>query len=112
MTMSIFLISALGVLVYSGPFLPMLSTLLYRRASPVRFRRNYWALVILTSIQVLSFVPFWIALAHVQPDDEGDGLPLLFLPFLLGIPMLIGTTIYAVRERASLRLLLRSPQAP
>ena len=108
MTIQSVLITVLGLLLYSGPFVPMFSTLLFRRASPQRFQRNCWTLVILCSLQALSFIPFWLASTQVDPDDEGSALPLLILPVIVGLLLFVSTLIYAIAECAHLHDLSRS----
>ena len=105
------LISILALLIYSGPLVPMSMPLLFRRASHARFRRNLRVLLILSGVQVLSFGPFWVALAHVGFDDEGLALPWLFLPFFLGALLFVITSIYAATECWHLRSLLRPPNS-
>ena len=105
------LLSVLALSIYSGPFVPMLTPLFFKRASHARFRRNLWAFLILSGAQLLSFVPFWVALAHVGFDDEGHALPWLFLPFLSGALLFVITSICAAAECWHLRSLLRLPPA-
>jgi uncharacterized membrane protein len=93
-----------GLLTASGPFVPLLATLFFRRASHEHFRGNLWALIILTGVQALSFVPFVLAEAADTPDSEH----LLFIPFGLGVLMFIGASMYAVAECIHLRSLVRS----
>src|SRR3569833_1373868 len=98
------LVYILALLIYAGPFVPLLAPLLFRRASHARFRRNTRILLILTSVHILSFLPYIIAVATHTPDS----LHRLSLPFFLGIPMLIGASIYAVVECTHLRSLIGS----
>jgi hypothetical protein len=89
----------LALLVYSGPVIPMLVPLFFRRASHQRFRRNVWALIILASVQGLAFLPYIYAVT----TDQSDSLYRLYLPFFVGIPMFIGASVYAVCECIRLR---------
>ncbi len=97
-------ITLLGLLTYSGPFVPLFATLIFRRASRQHFRGNLWALVILTGVQALSFVPFVLAERADTPESEH----LLFIPFGLGVLMFVGASVYAVAECVYLRSLIRS----
>ena len=105
------LISILALLIYSGPFVPMLTPLFFRRASHARFRRNLRVFLILSGVQLLSFVSFWVALAHVGFDDEGLALPWLFVPFLFGALLFVIASICAAAECWHLRSLSRPPPA-
>jgi hypothetical protein len=96
----------LGLLIYSGPFVPLVATLFFRRASHVHFRRNGWALVILGGIQALSFLPYVVAVT----TEQSDSLYRLFLPFGLGVLMFIGTSVYALCECVHLRSINHSSQ--
>ncbi len=95
----------LALVTYAGPFVPMLAPLFLRRASHQRFRGNLWAFVILTGIQILSFVPFVLA----ERSDTPDAVYLLFIPFGLGVLLFVSTAVYAIAECAALWSLLRSP---
>jgi len=97
-------ITLLALLIYSGPFVLSLMPLLFRRASRERFHRNVWILVVLTSIHALSFLPYVLAVTTDRPDS----LYRLYLPFFLGIPMFIATSVYAVWECVRLRSLIHS----
>jgi hypothetical protein len=107
MTAGEFLIIVLALLIYSGPFVPLLAPLFFRRASRDRFRRNAWALVVLSSIQALSFLPYVLAVS----TDTPDSLYRLYLPFFLGIPMFVATSVYAICECVRLRSLIHSHHA-
>lgn len=93
------LITILAVLIYSGPVVPLVVTLFFRRASLERFRRNVWALIILGGIQGLSFLPYVLAVAL----EQSDPLYRLYLPFGVGVVMFIGACIYSVGECIRLR---------
>jgi hypothetical protein len=92
----------LTVLVYSGPLLPMVATLLIRNASRERRNQNLRWLLLLTSIQALTFAPFFYGVVIREPD----ALHALYLPFFVGIPMFLGTLVYAASEYGRAR---RSP---
>jgi hypothetical protein len=97
-------VSILVWLAYSGPFVPLLPPVFFSRATRKHFRRNLLALVILTGIQVASFVPFALA----ERSDTPDSVYLLFIPFELGVLMFVGASVYAVAECIYLRSLVRS----
>jgi hypothetical protein len=94
----------LGLLIYSGPFVPLVATLFFRRASRQHFRWNLWSLSILTGIQALSFLPYVFAVTADKPDS----LYRLYIPFGVGLLMFIGTSVYAVCECIHLRSLIHS----
>lgn len=89
---------------YSGPFVPLFVTLFFRRASHKHFRGNLLALIILTGVQALSFVPFVLAERAHTPESEH----LLFIPFFVSVVMFFGASLYAVAECVYLRSLIRS----
>src|SRR5512139_3146284 len=93
------LISILALLIYSGPFFPLLVSLALSRSSTQRFRRNLVILVIATGLQALSFLPLVFAVAGDKPESEY----LLWYPFLLGVPAFIAASIYAFIESIGLR---------
>ena len=97
-------ITLLALMVYSGPVVPMLVTLYFRRASHERFRRNTWTLIILAGIQSLSFLPYVFAVA----TDKPDSLYRLYIPFGVGVLMFIGTSVFAVGKCIHLRSLIHS----
>ncbi len=98
------LLMLLGLLIYSGPLVPLVATLLFKRASHEHFRRNAWALVFLCGIQAISFLPLVFAVAAQKPESYLR----LYIPFGVGVLMLFGTSVYAVFECAHLRSLLHS----
>lgn len=97
-------ILVLGLLVYSGSFVPLAATLLIWTASRERFRRNRMALFIATSLQALFFLPFVFA----ELDHQEESEHLLTLPALTGVVMFIAFSIYAVRECVSPRASIHS----
>jgi hypothetical protein len=96
-------VSLFGLLAYSGPLVPSIVPLFYRRASRERFHRNVWILVVLGSVQALSFVPFM----HAVMTNTPDSIYRLYIPFFLGIPMFVATLVYAICECVRLRTLSR-----
>ena len=101
------LISVLALTLYSGPFLPLLAPLFFRRASHQRFRRNLWTLIITTALHGLSYAPF--ILANLKGMDETEHA--LIFPAGLGTLLFVGALVYAIRECIHLRSLLRSNHA-
>ena len=97
-------ILVVGLLVYSGPFVPLAATLLFWRASRERFRRNLMTLFFATSLQALFFLPFVFA----EWDHKEESEHLLTYPALTGVLMFIGFSIYAICECLSLRSLIHS----
>ncbi|MBI3879284.1 MAG: hypothetical protein HY301_04380 [Verrucomicrobia bacterium] len=97
-------ITILAALVYSGPFFPLLTTLIFKRASALHFRRNIWALVIFTSLQALCFLPCFLADRANQPE----AFTLLAIPCFTGAVMFLGTSVYSVYECLHLRSLRNS----
>jgi hypothetical protein len=104
MTLSEFFLCVLALLVYSGPVIPMLAPLFFRRASQEHFRRNILALIILAALQGLSFLPYVFAVT----TDKPDSLYRLYIPFGVGVLMFIGTSVFAICECIHLRSLIHS----
>lgn len=100
-------VTGLGLLIYSGPLMPLLAPLMFKRASLQRFRINLRILFIATSLQALSIVPFVLAEAGQEPESELK----LWYPFGLGVLTFITASIYAVVECIHLRSLSRSSHA-
>ena len=98
----------LGLLIYSGPLVPLLVPLCFKRASSARFRRNRRLFLWLVGLQALLFVPFAVKVATTKPSGSEDDNYWLFLPFVWGELMLVASTIYAGFECVRLRRLLRS----
>jgi hypothetical protein len=88
-----------GILAYSGPFIPLAVTLLFRKASAEHFRRNVWLLIVLTTIQAASYLPYILALRAEEPDS----LYGLLLPFGLGALSFLATLPYCIAECFHLR---------
>jgi len=97
-------ILVVGLLVYSGPFVPLAATLLFWTPSRERFRGNLIVLFIATSLQALFFLPFVFAELGHQEESEH----LLTFPALTGVVMFIVFSIYAVCECVSLRASIHS----
>ena len=106
------LLFVLGLLFYSGPLVPLLVPLLFKRASQARFRRNRSLLLWLAGLQALLFVPFVVKAAATKPDGSADDNYWLFLPFVWGELMLVLSAIYAAVECIYLRQLLRPTPPP
>ena len=92
-------ILVLGLLVYSGPFVPLAATLLFWTPSRERFRGNLIVLFIATSLQALFFLPFVFA----ELDHQAESEHLLTLPALTGVVMFIAFSAYALCARGNLR---------
>ncbi len=84
----------IGLLLYSGPLLPFAATLLFRRRSLELFRWNRLLFIVLTALQVLSFVPYVVATLCHNPD----ALHALFFPAALGLVLFPGSLIILVCE--------------
>jgi FtsH-binding integral membrane protein len=97
----------LDLLPYSGPFFPLLATLFFRRASHQHFRRNVWALIILTGVQAMSFLLVVLG----ETADKPDYVYLFFIPFGLSALMFVVASVYAVAECIYLWSLIRSHHA-
>ena len=98
-------ISILAVLVYSGPFLPMVVTPFVPNAPRGRRLQNVRRLLLLSCLQAVTLVPFIYALVMHEPDAEHA----LYLPFFTGIPMFLGALVYAASEFGHAR---RNRQVP
>src|SRR4051812_30088922 len=85
-----YFLSALGLLLYSGPLLPAGATFLFKHTCPERFRRNLRLFLILLGVQVLSFLPYVFEVCTSVPD----ALHALILPALLGLLLFVGTAIH------------------
>jgi hypothetical protein len=85
-----------AVPVYSGPLLPLSVTLLFRRVSEKHFKRNVRLLVVLTSVQAASFLPYVFAVY----SHERDALHALFLPFGLGVILFVAAAVYCPETSA------------
>ena len=96
MSFSILLLQLMVLLLLSGPLVPMLAVLFFRRASKLRLRGHRWALLGLTCLQALSFLPYWLASREVE--DQGEALPYTIFPFLLGPILFLSTLVCAVAE--------------
>ena len=87
-------VSILAVLVYSGPFLPLSTTLLVPSAPRDRRIKNLQRLLIFSGVQAVTFAPFVYAIVtHAR-----DAVYALYLPFFTGIPMFLGALVYAASE--------------
>ena len=104
MEISTILLWTFGLLIYSGPFVPLLAPLRFRRASHARFRRNVLVLLVSTGVHFLSFLPYIIAIATKTPDS----LHRLSLAFFVGVLMFLGALMYAIPECLRLRSLIHS----
>ncbi len=90
-------IGLVGAVVYSGPLFPLAATLLFRRASKARFKKNLRLLIGLSAVQALSFIPYAVASASSM---GADALYYLMIPFALGAILFVGGLIHLVREYA------------
>jgi len=84
----------LAIVVYSGPFFPLLATLLVPHAPRDRRISNIRRFALFSSIQALAFVPFAYGLLTHEPD----AVHALYLPFFTGAAMFLGALIYAASE--------------
>ncbi|HTG44185.1 MAG TPA: hypothetical protein VK633_06600 [Verrucomicrobiae bacterium] len=105
MTIGEFFILIFAALLYSGPVVPLSTTLLLRKRSRERFSFNLRLLAILTAVQVLAFLPYLLGIVFDQPD----ALHALILPFFTGVMLFIVALLYSIRECIRLRSLLPSP---
>ncbi len=92
------LIAVIALLVYSGPLFPLAGTLFLRQRSREHFRRNRLLLIVLVSLQILSFVPYVLAELSHNPD----ALHALIFPAALGALLFVSTLVYLVWECCSL----------
>lgn len=83
----------LVLLIYSGPVVPLAATLLFRKASPEGFRLNCRLLLVLTGLQVASFLPY---LYFGFITRNSDALYALYLPFGVGALLFASTLIYFI----------------
>ena len=95
------------LLLYPGPVLPLLVPLLFKGVSRSNFRRNLRILLVMTGMQAVFFLPFMIAEAREVPEAEH----LLFIPFLTGIVLFLGSLIFTIFECAHLCSLRRQLRA-
>ena len=102
---------ALMLLIYSGPLLPLLTTVLFSRASQAAFQRNRIVLFVLTGLQALLFLPCLVSFACSESDDPADWIYWLVLPILAGILLFIAATSYAIRDFFRLRKQLHPHRA-
>ena len=101
-----------GLLIYSGPVVPLLVPLFFKRASQTRFRWNRLLFLWLAGLQALLFMPFILKATTTKPGGSADDNYWLFLPFIWGELMLVASTIYAGIEWVRLRRLLRPTLPP
>ncbi len=92
MTIREVLITVLAAVVYSGPVIPLGTTLFFRKASHERFRHNLRALIVCATIQFAFFLPCLFGIAFDRPDS----VRLLSLPFFSGALFFIISSIYAI----------------
>ena len=103
-------VALLGLLIYSGPLLPLLVPMFFKRASPTRFHRNRSLFIWLVGLQASLFVPFVVKAATTKPGGSADDNYWLFVPFVWGELTLVASAVYAGIECVRLHRLLRSDQ--
>ena len=86
--------AAIALFIYSGPLFPLVGTLLFKKRSLEHFRWNRRLLIILMSLQALSFAPYILAVIF----GNEDALHALIFPAALGALSFAGTLIYFACE--------------